>query len=121
MAAGWPVPATEEAGIEFDRAAGEERAGGAWGGLREPALRQGEGGQSQEPFTSLSAAPCRFGGGRRAFLPHLLPTTVPRAAVSALPSEASRGRRLGRDRAAAMRRQRGVRLKNGGGEGDKAW
>lgn len=56
MAAGWPVPAMEEAGIEFDRAAGERGAGGAWGGLRELGGRQRKGGQSRKPFTGLSAA-----------------------------------------------------------------
>lgn len=58
-------------------------------------------------------------GCRRAFLPHLLPTAMPWAVVSALPSESSCGRRWEQDRAAAMSRQRGVRLKNEGG--NKAW
>lgn len=56
MAAGWPVPTMEEAGTEFDRAAGEQGAGGALGGLWEPGVRQGKGGQSQKPFTGLCAA-----------------------------------------------------------------
>lgn len=56
MAAGWPVPAMEEARTEFDGAAGEQGAGGAWGGLREPGSQQGKGGQNQKPFTGLGAA-----------------------------------------------------------------
>lgn len=51
MAAGWPVPATEKAGIEFDRAAGEQGAeGGGGDGLREPGGEAGEGKAEPEAF-----------------------------------------------------------------------
>jgi len=83
VAAGWPVPTTGEAGIEFDGAAGEQG---------EPGLRQRKGRQSQKPFAGLGAAWPEERG--------LPPASATRSralgSVSALPSEESCGNKTGR-------------------------